>query len=140
MEETSRGITLTIAEQLLYQPGKAELTASGKTLVGRVANILRTNFPNREFVVEGHTDNQPIRKSGWRSNWELGSARALSVVHELINAHGFNPSKLSATTYGEFDPVSDNTTREGRAANRRSVILVLPENVQFQRQQLAGAR
>jgi len=137
LEETARGITLTIAEQFLYRPGRAELSPEGNALIAQVAGIISVNFPGQEIVVEGHTDNQPIKKSGWKSNWELGSARALSVVHELINKQGFSPSLVSATTYGEFRPESDNSSAEARKLNRRSVIVILPAKMPVQKTALA---
>jgi chemotaxis protein MotB len=140
LEETSRGLTLTIAESLLYEPGMAELTTEGKALLGNVARILKDRFPRNEFLIEGHTDNQPIVRSGWRSNWELGAARALTMVHELIDQHGINPGRVSATSYGEFRPSSTNATPEGRRLNRRAVIVVLPEQLPLQRQHLALAK
>lgn len=138
LEETSRGITLTIVDQLLFTPGKAELSKDGQELISKVAAIIEKNFPGRELLVEGHTDNEPIKRSGWKSNWELGSARALSVLHELIEAHNFDPAKMSATTFGEFRPSTPNATDSGRAANRRSVIVILPEKLPLQRNTLAG--
>ncbi|MDK2971651.1 MAG: chemotaxis protein MotB [Candidatus Sumerlaeota bacterium] len=138
LEETSRGLQLTIVDQLLFNPGSADLTASGQELIGKVAEIIQTNFPGRELAIEGHTDNQPIKHSGWKSNWELGSARATSVLHALISNYGFDPMRLSAATYGEFRPATTNATPEGRAANRRSVIVILPEKMPIQRNQYAG--
>jgi len=140
LEETARGLTLTIAESLLYEPGKAELTKDGKKLLGDVATILKERFPKNEFIVEGHTDNQPIVRSGWRSNWELGAARALTMVHELVDNQGIAPSRISATTFGEFRPSGSNDTAEGRRLNRRAVIVVVPESLPLQRQNLALAK
>jgi chemotaxis protein MotB len=137
LEETSRGLTLTIAESLLYEVGKAELSKDGKALLGNVATILKERFPKNEFIVEGHTDNQPIVRSGWRSNWELGAARALTMVHELVDNQGIAPSRISATTFGEFRPAGANTTTDGRRLNRRAVIVVVPEELPLQRQNLA---
>lgn len=138
LEETSRGLTLTIVNQLLYKPGSAELSDSGRELLGKVADIIRANYPDRELVVEGHTDNQPIVHSGWGTNWELGAARALAVVHEMVGFHGFDANKMSATSFGEFRPANTNATPEGRAANRRAVIVILPEKMPLQRNQYAG--
>ncbi len=134
LEETNRGLTLTILDQLLYQPGQASLTAEGKALLASVADIIQTQFPGREIIVEGHTDNQPIRYSKWASNWELGAARALAVVHVLTGEHGFDPQRISAMSFGEFRPAADNSSAEGRGLNRRSVIVILPEKVPFQKQ------
>ena len=70
-----------------------------------------------------------IQVSPWKTNWELGSARALAVLHYLVDNHGFDPRRISATTYGEHHPVAVNSTEEGRAQNRRAVI-VLPPTVE----------
>ncbi|MGF1572769.1 MAG: OmpA family protein [Sumerlaeia bacterium] len=139
LEETSRGLQLTIVDQLLFKPGQAQLSDTGVELLSKVAEIIKTRFPERELMIEGHTDNVPIVHSGWRSNWELGAGRALTVVHELIDFHGFKPSQLSATTFGEFRPTTSNTTENGRAENRRSVITILPEKAPIKRTQIADA-
>ncbi|MCB2156509.1 OmpA family protein [bacterium] len=138
LDETNRGLTMTIVNELLYKPGKAELSDEGIELMSQIAEIIQTNFPNRELLVEGHTDNEPIQYSSWKSNWELGAARALTVVHELVEGQGFDPSRLSATSYGEYRPIAPNATPDGRAQNRRSVIVILPEKMPLQRTTLAS--
>lgn len=138
LEETNRGLTMTIVDELLFKPGKAELSAGGADLLGKVATIIQSSFPDRELLIEGHTDNQPIQYSSWKSNWELGAARALTVLHELAESQGFEPSRLSATSFGEHRPVAPNLTPEGRAQNRRSVIVILPEKMPVQRTTLAS--
>ncbi len=140
LEETSRGLTMTIVDSLLFEPGEAVLTGDGRQLISDIAAILNERFPGREFVVEGHTDNQPIVHSGWNSNWELGAARALTILHELTDFHGIEPQNLSATSFGEFHPVSTNSTPEGRRQNRRAVIVILPEQLPVQRETLARAQ
>jgi len=127
LEQTSRGLTMTIVDQLLFTAGQAELSNDGRLLLGQVAEIIERDFPGRELLIEGHTDNQPIVHSGWRSNWELGAARALTVLHELVDGHGFSPRNLSATSFGEHRPATSNASPQGRAENRRSVIVILPE-------------
>jgi chemotaxis protein MotB len=139
LDETSRGLTLTIVDSLLYTPGKAELSNDGKELVAKVVGILKSKFPNRELLVEGHTDNEPIKMSGWRSNWELGAARALTMLHELVEVHAIDPSLVSAGSYGEFRPTASNATPEGRRENRRAVIVILPEKLPLTRKSLAQA-
>jgi chemotaxis protein MotB len=126
LAQTPRGITLTIVDSLLFTPGMAEISVKGKALLDNVALILKERFPGRELIFEGHTDNQPIKYSGWKSNWELGSARSLEVLHYMVTNHNFDPKRLSAVSYGEFRPVASNNTDEGRAQNRRAVIVVLP--------------
>lgn len=139
LEQTSRGLTMTIVDSLLFDPGEADLTSDGQQLLGDVASILHERFPNREFLIEGHTDNQPIVRSGWRSNWELGAARALNMLHELVGNHGISPDRVSATSYGEFRPTASNATAEGRRANRRAVIVILPEELTLEVKELAAA-
>ncbi len=126
LAKTPKGITFTIAERVLFASGSAKLTEQGQSVLGGVATIIKERFGDREIDVEGHTDNVPISYSGWKSNWELGAARALSVLHSLIDGQGFDAAKTSATTYGEFRPVADNETEEGRQKNRRSVVVILP--------------
>lgn len=138
LDQTSRGITLTIVDQLLFAPGKAEMSASGQKLLADVSRLIHQNFPGQELLIEGHTDNVPIRHSGWRSNWELGAHRALTVLHELVEHQGFDPSRVSAATYGEHRPAAPNATSDGRAQNRRSVIVILPPEAPISRNSLAS--
>ncbi len=137
--ESSRGLTLTIVNSLLYDAGSSELSTGGRQLLGDVAKILNERFPKNEFVIEGHTDNQPIVHSGWRSNWELGAARSLNILHELVNYHGIDASRVSATSFGEFRPKTTNATAEGRRDNRRAVIVIVPEELDVQRKDFAQA-
>ncbi len=140
LDQTSRGLTLTIVDEFLYKPGRAELSDSGKILIGDVAAIIEDRFPGRELLIEGHTDDRPIVHSGWKSNWELGAQRAMNLLHELVDYNGVDPSRVSATSYGEFRPATANDTREGRQQNRRAVIVILPEELPIERQQLASSQ
>ena len=79
-----------------------------------------------DIGIEGHTDNEPIKYSGWKSNWELSTARALSVLHYLIDEKGVAPIRVSAIGYGEYRPIASNSNKEGRQANRRVEIVILP--------------
>jgi len=126
LAQTPKGLTLTMVESLLFKPGLADISDKGKELLDNVAVILKEQFPNRELIIEGHTDNQPIKLSGWKSNWELGAARSLSVLHYLVDNHDFDPRLVSAASYGMYRPVSMNDTEENRGQNRRAVIVVPP--------------
>jgi chemotaxis protein MotB len=136
MAKTPKGITFTIAERVLFDSGSAILKDQGKSVLDEIATIIKERFAGKELAVEGYTDNVPITHSGWKSNWELGAARALSVLHYMINNQGFEPAKISATSYGEFRPVADNATEEGRQKNRRAVVVILP-TVERQTQEIA---
>jgi chemotaxis protein MotB len=77
-------------------------------------------------MIAGHTDNRPIRSKRFPNNWHLATARAVSVLDFFVG-QGFDPTKLAATGYGEFDPVGDNETEEGRELNRRIEIILVPD-------------
>lgn len=118
-------MVVSLATDVLFAAGSANLSKDGQGAIGEVAGLLVT-IPDREFQVEGHTDNTPIRTAQYRSNWELGAARALTVVRTMIDS-GMPPERVSASTFAETKPASDNTTTEGRAANRRIEITVVPD-------------
>ena len=109
---------------VLFDSGKAKLGSRGKEAVSQVASVLAT-LKDRRFQVSGHTDNDPIRYSGFESNWDLSAARALQVVKVMADS-GMSPSSLSAAGYGEFDPVAANDTVDHKAKNRRIEIGLQP--------------
>jgi chemotaxis protein MotB len=117
-------MVVKLADQILFDPGKAELKSDGQAALRQVAAVLR-DIPDRDFLVAGHTDNRPIRASTYRSNWELSTARAVTVV-QFLQAEGVDPRRLAAAGYSEFDPVGDNGASETRALNRRIEVVVMP--------------
>ncbi len=122
---TRRGqIVLALATDVLFDPGKTDLKPEGKTALGEVAAALKT-VSGRRFQVSGHTDTLPIKSKEFPSNWELSTARAVTVV-KLLVAEGVKPDALSAAGYAEFDPSQANTTDKGRAKNRRIEIVLVP--------------
>ena len=126
VEMQDKGLVITFVAEVLFDSGKAKLRAESLEKLDKVASILNTTVKDLNVGVEGHTDNTPIKYSGWKSNWELSSARAMSVLHFLIEDHGLDPKRLSGTGYGEFQPVETNETKEGRQKNRRVEIVILP--------------
>jgi len=112
-----------------YQSGKAELTDEGKKEIDRAVRIIREKYSDREICVRGHTDTDPIKYSGWKSNWELGSARALNVLHYLMEKHGIKGETISASAFAYYRPVGDNKTVEGKRQNRRTEIVILPKKL-----------
>ncbi len=124
-----RGLVVTVLDRVLFASGKAELKESSKVGLDKVADILQGKVKDHMIYVEGHTDNVPIRVSGWRSNWELSTARATEVIHFFIEDRGLDPHRLGATGYGEFHPVSANTTEAGRMKNRRVEIVISPKKI-----------
>jgi chemotaxis protein MotB len=121
------GLVITFVAEVLYGSGKADLRESSYDALGKVSQVLTETVPDLAVGVEGHTDNEPIKKSGWRSNWELSTARALEVVHYLQEVKGIDPARLSATGYGEYKPVAPNDSKENMQKNRRVEIVILPK-------------
>jgi chemotaxis protein MotB len=120
------GVTLTILDELLFSAGRANLSSEGEAILSDIADMVRASFPESELIIEGHTDNQPITRSAWRSNWELGSARALSVLHYLKDRELVDPTRLSAVSRADTMPTASNSTEDGRSMNRRAVIIIMP--------------
>ena len=106
------------------------MTDRAKTVLGKVAQVLK-NQPDLEFMVEGHTDNVPYKGAALIDNWDLSVKRATTIVRMLQKDYGLEPAKMVAAGRSEYVPVADNATKEGRAANRRTRIVVLPQLDQF---------
>ena len=113
-----------LGDTILFDPGQATLKLSGQIALAKVAQALK-DIPDRDFLVAGHTDNRPIRNSPYLSNWELSTARAVTVVR-FLQSEGLDPRHLAAAGYSEFDAVTNNDTNESRAQNRRIEVVVMP--------------
>ena len=127
-------LTVNILDRVMFDSGEAILKPAGESVMRKVAAIL-AGHPQLKIHVIGHTDNVPIRpeaRSRFASNWELSTARALAAVHFLTEKAGVDPRRVGAVGYGEYRPLADNATAEGRARNRRIAITILPD-------ELAGA-
>jgi chemotaxis protein MotB len=118
-------MVVQLATDVLFASGQASLSPEGKAAVREVAGVLK-GLSDRAFQVEGHTDDVPIKTDRFPSNWELASARALTVVREMLDV-GVAADHVSAASYGEFDPVAPNTSKEGKAQNRRIQIVIVPD-------------
>lgn len=123
-------VYIDISDKLLFKSGKYEVTDQAKLVLGKVAQVLK-NQPDIEFMVEGHTDNVPYRNGVLLDNWDLSVKRATAVVRILQNQYGLDPAKMAAAGRSEYVPVASNDTPEGRAANRRTRIVILPQLDQF---------
>ena len=126
VEMQDKGLVITFVSEVLFDSGKAKLRHDSYPKLDKVADVLNTTVADLNVGVEGHTDNQPIKRSGWKSNWELSTARALSVLHYLSDKSVSEP-RLAAIGYGEYKPVASNDTKEGRQSNRRVEIVILPK-------------
>jgi len=127
VEMADRGLVITFVAELLFDSGKAKIKSGGKAVLDKIASVLKQITPDNEIGIEGHTDNEPIKYSGYKSNWELSTARSTEVLHYLVDKGGLNPERLSATGYGEYRPVASNETKEGRQKNRRVEIIIKPK-------------
>jgi len=123
-----KGLVITFLDRILFASGQAELKSTAQSTLEKVAETLREVVPEKRIYVEGHTDNVPIQRSGWKSNWELSAMRATGVVH-FLEKQGIISSRLVASGYGEFNPVADNQNPEGRRKNRRVEIIVSPKSI-----------
>lgn len=117
-------MVIQLPQDVLFPSGSATLGSGGRETLEEVGAAL-ADLGDRQFQVEGHTDDVPISNERFASNWELSAARALSVVRLLIDS-GADPENLSAAGYGEYQPVASNDTPEGRRQNRRIEIVMLP--------------
>lgn len=127
VRRTDKWIEVEISSKILFQSGGALLQYEAVPVLVDLAKILR-QFPN-SVRVEGFTDNLPISTDVFPSNWELSAARAASVVH-LFTDEGVDPTRLAAIGYGEYRPIADNRTPQGRIRNRRVVVFILSEEAE----------
>jgi chemotaxis protein MotB len=123
-------LTVTILDRVMFNSAEAVLQPDGEAVLRKIAAVLAVH-PDLTIHVIGHTDDVPIH-TRFASNWELSTARALAAVHFLTEKAGLDPRRVGAVGYGEFRPIADNSTPEGRARNRRIAITILPD-------ELAGA-
>jgi len=123
-------VYIDISDKLLFKSGSYDVTENAKAVLGKVATVLK-NQPSIEFMVEGHTDNVAFAKGVLLDNWDLSVKRATAVVRILQNQYGLDPAHIAAAGRSEYKPVADNTTVEGKAANRRTRIVILPQLDQF---------
>ncbi len=124
-------VYIDISDKLLFKTAKFDVTPQAKAVLGKVATVLK-NQPDIEFMVEGHTDNVEYKGGGYvLDNWDLSVKRATSVVRILQKEYGLDPAKMAAAGRGEYKPIADNGTTQGKAQNRRTRIVILPQLDQF---------
>lgn len=121
-----RGLVVTFLAEVLFDSGKANIRPEAYDVLDKVTKVIKEKVSDRNIAIEGHTDNEPIKYSGWKSNWELSTARATSVLHYMEDK-AISPKRLQATGYGEHRPVASNDTPDGKQKNRRVEIIILPK-------------
>ena len=123
-------VFIDISDKLLFKTGSYDVTDRANEVLGKVATVLK-NQPDIEFMVEGHTDNVPFKRGLLIDNWDLSAKRATTIVRLLQTRYALDPAKMSAAGRSEYHPVGTNDTPEGRALNRRTRIVILPQLDQF---------
>jgi chemotaxis protein MotB len=123
IQVTPEGFVISLKELGFFNSGQAELLPGASEKIVRIAKVL--SRPGLDIRIEGHSDNQPIHTTEFRSNWELSAARAMAVLRLLVDDSGFDPKRVSASGYGEYHPVADNASTEGRRMNRRVDLVVV---------------
>jgi chemotaxis protein MotB len=131
-------MVIQMPQDILFESGSATIGTEGRRTIAEVADVL-ADLEGRSFQVEGHTDDVPIATARFPSNWELSTGRALSVVRLLVD-RGVPPAALSGAGYGEFQPVAENASAEGRRRNRRIEIVMLPNLDVIATAQVPGER
>lgn len=123
-------VYISISDKLLFKSGSYYVSDRAKEVLGKVAKVVNDK-PEIEFIVEGHTDNVPIRNEVLLDNWDLSVKRATSVVRILQEDFGVDPARMTAAGRSYFIPLADNDTPENRAKNRRTRIVVSPKLDEF---------
>ena len=123
-------VYVDISDKLLFKSASYDVTDRAKEVLGKVAKVLNAQ-PEIEFLVEGHTDSLPIKNASIQDNWDLSVKRATTIVRILQDTYGLDPKRMTAAGRSQYLPIAGNTTPEGRAANRRTRIVILPQLDQF---------
>ena len=123
-------VFISISDKMLFKSGSYDITSQAKDVLGKVAAVIKAK-PGITFMVEGHTDNKPMSKGQIKDNWDLSVLRATAVVRSLQKDHGIEPERMIAAGRSEYISLSSNDNEEGKALNRRTRIVILPELDQF---------
>lgn len=124
-------VMITISDKLLFNSGSARVNPKANNLLKRLATVINSE-PALEVMVEGHTDSQTVKPGAYvKDNWELSVERSTAVIRKLQNDYGVDPAKLIAAGRSSFHPLTENDTKEGRAKNRRTRIVILPNLDKF---------
>jgi chemotaxis protein MotB len=129
--QVEKGVVfINISDKLLFESGSSIVSKGALTVLGKVAQVLNAN-PTLDILVEGHTDSVPIKNSCVVDNWDLSAKRATSVTRILQNSYNIDPVRMTAGGKSQYSPLVSNDSPEGRASNRRTRIVILPQLDQF---------
>lgn len=125
VRDEDRGVVLQLDETILFDPGKADLKKKSQNVLNMVTKIVK-DLPN-DVLIEGNTDDVPMFNKEFQSNWELSTARAVSVVKYFVSTKNLDPTRFSVKGYGEYKPLVENNSTKNRTINRRVDILIVKE-------------
>jgi len=123
-------VYISLSDNMLYKSGSYEISDKAGATLSKIAKIIK-DYQGYDVLIEGNTDNVPIKQVNIRNNWDLSALRASSVVQSLQNTYGVEPKRLTAGGRGEYNPVADNGTEAGKVRNRRTQIIITPKLDQF---------
>ena len=123
-------VYISLADNMLYKSGSYEINSRAAQTLSKIAKIIK-DYKDYDVLIEGNTDNVPIKKTNIRNNWDLSTLRASSVVQALQNDYGVDPKRLTAGGRGEYNPVASNDTEVGKQRNRRTQIIITPKLDEF---------
>ncbi len=123
-------VYISLADNMLYKSGSYEINARAAETLSKIAKIIK-DYKDYDVLIEGNTDNVPIKKQNIRNNWDLSALRASSVVQALQNDYGVDPKRLTAGGRGEYNPIASNDTEAGKQRNRRTQIIITPKLDEF---------
>lgn len=125
-------VMINVSDELLFQPGSFNMSTKSKSFLKKLSDLINSE-PSIDVIVEGHTDSMPIKKSKdmAQDNWELSVKRSVSIIRKLQNTYGVDPKRLIASGRSSYLPIADNSTYKGRALNRRTRIILVPDLNKF---------
>lgn len=123
-------VYISLADNMLYKSGSYEINDRAAETLSKIAKIIK-DYKDYDVLIEGNTDNVPIKRENIRNNWDLSTLRASSVVQALQNNYGVDPKRLTAGGRGEYNPIADNDTEVGKQRNRRTQIIITPKLDEF---------
>jgi chemotaxis protein MotB len=123
-------VYISLSDNMLYKSGSYEISDKAGATLGKIAKII-SDYSSYDVLIEGNTDNVPIKQANIRNNWDLSTLRASSVVQALQNTYNVDPKRLTAGGRGEYNPIADNGTPGGKSQNRRTQIIITPKLDQF---------
>lgn len=123
-------VYISLADNMLYKSGSYEISERASETLSKIAKIIK-DYKDYDVLIEGNTDNVPIKRENIRNNWDLSCLRASSVVQALQNQYGVDPKRLTAGGRGEYNPLQSNTTDAGKQRNRRTQIIITPKLDEF---------